>query len=98
MTLYTGSSSAVASGIVLQDGATLSYALVCESAVVHAGATVEAGSIVCYNVVIGAKHTVPRNTRISLCRQIQNEVSTIQLCESVLVHVRAGMWAELVCG
>ena len=53
----------------------LRYALVCDSAVVGPSATVSAGAVISHNVVIGSGHTVAPHARVSLCSQVQQEVS-----------------------
>jgi UDP-3-O-[3-hydroxymyristoyl] glucosamine N-acyltransferase len=68
----------------------LRYAMVCEEAVIGAGASVEAGSIVSYKAVIGPRATLPRYARISLCRQIAHEVgegSLATCCCHLLWHL-----------
>ena len=53
----------------------LHNALVCEDAHIMAGAVVEPGAIISFGVVIGPGHRVPRNKRLSLCKQVQGLVS-----------------------
>ncbi|KAF5828895.1 hypothetical protein DUNSADRAFT_16852 [Dunaliella salina] len=59
----------------IQDGAVLRYALVCDSAVVGPSAVVSAGAVISHKAVIAAGHHVPPHTRVSLCSQVQQEVS-----------------------
>jgi hypothetical protein len=40
-------------------------------------AQVSKGSLLSYGVVVGARHTVPDNSHISLCRQVQCQVKGV---------------------
>lgn len=72
---------------MLGDGVTASHCLMCEGVVVGAGATVQAGVVLSYGVVIGTKHTVPPYSIISLCKQLKSEVS---LSDDELEYASAG--------
>ena len=61
---------------IVETNAKLDYALLCENAVVCAGATVNRGCILSFNVVISQQYVVPPFTRVSLCRQSTKQVST----------------------
>ncbi|KAG2491384.1 hypothetical protein HYH03_010176 [Edaphochlamys debaryana] len=62
--------SYVQDGVTIMDSAVLRSALVCEGAVIRTGANVGPGAIVSYGCVVDVRHTVPPNTRISLCQQV----------------------------
>jgi len=61
--------------VTIQDGAVLRNAMVCENAVVRTGAGVEAGAILSYGVVIGPRHKVTQNMRLTLCHQNEHQAS-----------------------
>lgn len=60
-------------GVVIQDDAHASFALMCDRVTIKAGAVVSPGAVLSYRVVIAAKHVVPPYTRLSLCKQTQKE-------------------------
>lgn len=60
--------------VVLGDKVTASHALLCGGVTVHSGAVLQPGVVLSYGVVIGAKHTVPGLTTITLCKQLQGQV------------------------
>lgn len=60
--------------VVLGDKVTASHALLCGGVTVHSGAVLQPGVVLSYGVVVGAKHTVPGLTTITLCKQLQSQV------------------------
>jgi hypothetical protein len=48
--------------------------LLCERAVVKAGATLQPGVVLSYGVVVGPNHSVPAGARVSLCRAAAHQV------------------------
>lgn len=46
----------------------------CERAHVKAGATVLAGGLLSFGVVVASGHTVPPQARLSLCKQLKAQV------------------------
>lgn len=56
------------------DNVTASAALLCAGVTVHAGAVLQPGVVLSYNVVVGARHTVPGLSTITLCKQLQGQV------------------------
>lgn len=66
---------------MLGDNVTASHALLCAGVTVHSGAVLQPGVVLSYNVVIGARHTVPGLSIITLCKQLQGQVRwTHSLC------------------
>eukprot|EP00198_Chlamydomonas_reinhardtii_P001454 XP_001690790.1 predicted protein [Chlamydomonas reinhardtii] len=57
-------------GVTIQDGVVVRSALVCEGCVLRAGCVVGPGAILSYGCVVDSRHSVPPNTRISLCLQV----------------------------
>eukprot|EP00879_Flechtneria_rotunda_P013226 GHRR01013811.1.p1 GENE.GHRR01013811.1~~GHRR01013811.1.p1 ORF type:complete len:545 (+),score=210.68 GHRR01013811.1:1011-2645(+) len=77
----------VQDGVVLADSVTATHALLCEGVVVSPGATIQPGVVLSYGVVIGTRHTVPSYTIVSLCKQLQLQVS---LSDDELEYASAG--------
>jgi hypothetical protein len=78
---------------LLQDGASLSGAMVCENVLLRPGCVIEPGAIVSYRVVIGPNCRVTSNKRVSLCRQGEAMVRTPLLarggCDAAPLAIRA---------
>jgi hypothetical protein len=61
--------------VVLGDNVTASHALLCGGVTVHSGAVLHPGVVLSYNVVIGPRHKVPGLSTVTLCKQLQGQVS-----------------------
>eukprot|EP00878_Enallax_costatus_P018338 GHUV01019301.1.p1 GENE.GHUV01019301.1~~GHUV01019301.1.p1 ORF type:complete len:732 (+),score=248.43 GHUV01019301.1:153-2348(+) len=81
------SGSYLQDGVVLGDNVTANHALMCEGVVVGANATIQAGVVLSYGVVIAPRHTVPAHSIISLCKHLKSGVS---LSDDELEYATAG--------
>lgn len=52
--------------VVVEDGCCINRSIVCNSAIIKAGSTLEPGCVISYNVVVGPGHSVSAGTRIAL--------------------------------
>lgn len=60
------------------------------------GAKVQSGAVLSYGVVIGAKHTVPHYARVSLCKQLQSQVSSPSVRFHTLPLITPEAWSKQV--
>ncbi|KAF8069524.1 translation initiation factor eIF-2B subunit epsilon [Scenedesmus sp. PABB004] len=74
-------------GVKLGDGVTAAHALLCEGVVVGSGAVISPGVVLSYGCVVGPRHTVPPHSVISLCKQLNSQVS---LSDDELEYTSAG--------
>lgn len=75
--------SYVWNNVTIHDDASIQYAVICDGCVVKAGARIEPGAVLSFNVVIGEGFSVPSYSKISLIAQPTEEDSSDEELEYV---------------